>query len=112
MPHIDPPPLFSRMSHDAEMLELIEAFVDDLKAHAESLCHAIDSDRIDEIANLSHQLQGACGGYGFDTLGESAGRLSQLARVSESVSQIEREARELVELCQRADVTPARAAEK
>lgn len=107
MSSVESPPIFSPMSSDPDMLELVEEFVDHLKTRVSSLEVAFASDNLTELTRLAHQLKGASGGYGFDVIGQAAAQLEQSAKAADSVGQVSAELEEVIALCRRASAKPA-----
>ena len=102
----DPTPLLSSLSTDPDMLDLVEEFVQALPERVHAIEDAVTANDLDTLTRLSHQLKGASGGYGFDTIGQAAATLEQSAKAADSVAQLTSQVRELVNLCQRAKATP------
>ena len=78
MPPGPPPsqqPITSAFADDPEMVDLVKLFVSEMPARVEMLRACWSQQRFDELRRLAHQLMGACGGYGFDQVGDSAARL-------------------------------------
>ena len=107
MSNAEQSPIFSNMSHDEDMLELIEEFVENLTERAGTLEQAVADQDTAELARLAHQLKGASGGYGFGTIGEVAATLEQTAKTAESLDDVTRKAQDLISMCQRATAQPA-----
>jgi signal transduction histidine kinase/DNA-binding NarL/FixJ family response regulator/HPt (histidine-containing phosphotransfer) domain-containing protein len=68
-------PLYSEFAGDADMVEIIDAFVAGLPARMDALREAVDAGAADEAKRLAHQLKGAAGGYGFAPITVAAGEL-------------------------------------
>lgn len=100
-------PLLSSLANDADMAELIELFVSELSSRAADLHRMIEGRDLEGVRRLAHQLKGASAGYGFEILGTSAGRLETSAaealhtKAEHDVSNVTRQANELIALCQR-----------
>jgi len=101
-------PIKSEFASDPDMVELVKEFVDELPARTDSLRTALAQSQYADVQRISHQLKGACGGYGFPTLGEAAAKLeAQLKQTGgnpevAAVEDITRQVNELVDLCRRA----------
>jgi len=100
-------PIFSTLSSDPDMLELVEEFVANLQNRIRSIEEAVAADDLQQLTTLAHQLKGASGGYGFDPLSQQAARLEQAARASDSIQQVTTDVNELVAMCRRATAEPA-----
>ena len=75
MSSVDLSPIFSPMSSDPNMADLVEEFVGQLRSRISSLEVAYAAADPESLARVAHQLKGASGGYGFDEIGEAAARL-------------------------------------
>jgi len=98
-------PLRSRFAGDAEMVELVQEFVQELPRRVESLQGLLRASHFDELRRAAHQLKGAAGGYGFPAISDSAGNVERLlhsgvgqAQIADLQSRVD----ELANLCGRA----------
>lgn len=98
-------PIVSEMANDADMLELIEMFVEDLPKRAAALEQALRAGELAALTRIAHQLKGAAGGYGFPTITEAAAELEQCAKTSSDLARLELEVRRVADLCARARAT-------
>lgn len=64
--------LRSEFAGDPDMAELVEAFVSEMPQRVEGLRRAWESQALDDLRRLAHQLKGASGGYGYPALGQAA----------------------------------------
>ncbi len=78
-------PLLSRFHDDPDFRELLEEFVLGTADRASALSVAYASGQWDEVRRQAHQIKGAGGGYGYDSLSEVAADLEQACR-SESLN--------------------------
>ena len=99
--------IYSNMSDDLDMAELIEEFVGCLSVRAAAIQEAVQASNLTEVTRLAHQLKGAGGAYGFDEITVVGAELEAACKASQSVSQVEKEVAQLVDLCLRAKVRPA-----
>lgn len=60
------------MADDPDFRELLEEFVGEIPDRIALIENAMASADIATLRRLSHQLKGACGGYGFPTLTNDA----------------------------------------
>jgi len=100
-------PIRSELAGDAELADLIEQFVHDLPARAESLLQAARHAQFDQVRRMAHQLKGACGGYGFPQIGEVAGSVEQQSSSgappsNQDVERLLQTVNELNSMCKRA----------
>ncbi len=103
----DTSPILSDYRDDPDMGELISEFVAGLSERVEKLEGLAESGDLAGIRTLAHQLKGASGGYGFDVIGQAAGRLEAACKASEELEQVQGELQELIQLCRRARWVPA-----
>jgi HPt (histidine-containing phosphotransfer) domain-containing protein len=103
-------PIRSEFASDPDMAELVAEFVGELPDKSQTLNAALQQNQFADLQRLSHQLKGACGGYGFPQLGEAAAKLeARLKQLDaqpklDAVEDVTRQVNELVELCRRASV--------
>jgi len=95
-------PIYSNLSDDADMADLIAEFVQCLQERAAALDAAVQGENLQDLLRLAHQLRGASGGYGFDDIGIIAGKLEDATRVAQSVNEVRHEVDALVNMCRRA----------
>lgn len=98
-------PLRSRFADDAEMVELVQEFVQELPGRMESLRGFLRASHFDELRRAAHQLKGAAGGYGFPAISDSAGSVERLLQSSMNeahLGDLQAKIDELVSLCTRA----------
>jgi HPt (histidine-containing phosphotransfer) domain-containing protein len=99
-------PIYSSLSDDPDMLELVEEFVGNLQHRIASIEQAVAANDPSQLVRLAHQLKGASGGFGFDSIGAMAAVLEQSAKAASCVSDVASEVGELVSMCRRATVQP------
>ena len=107
MATMDTSPIFSSLSDDPDMLELVEEFVGNLQHRVQAIEQAVASNNPAELVRLAHQLKGASGGFGFEAIGTVAAALEQSAKAANCVSDVAAEVAELVSMCRRATAQPA-----
>ncbi|MFI4859280.1 MAG: Hpt domain-containing protein [Phycisphaerales bacterium JB063] len=97
-------PLYSTFASDPEMAELIEFFSGELGQRIASIEQALDSNDLDTLHRLAHQLKGSAGGYGYPTIGEAAAKLEAEAKqaLADQAADLQHAASELLALCHRA----------
>lgn len=96
-------PLKSEFAGDADMAELVDFFIDELKQRVDSLTNAFQSgDRL-QLKSLAHQLKGAAGGYGFPTITASAAEVEGMLKSEQAeLASVSGKLEELITLCRRA----------
>lgn len=98
-------PLRSRFAGDAEMVELVHEFVQELPQRVQALQGLMRASHFDELRRAAHQLKGAAGGYGFPSISESASHVEKLlhAGVGQAeIADLQSRVDELAKLCGRA----------
>jgi HPt (histidine-containing phosphotransfer) domain-containing protein len=108
-----PAELISTLASDPDMGELIKMFVDEIPDRVRLVQEHWQHRNFEELKRVAHQLKGACGGYGFPTVGRAAGVLEAELNGKTTPSQgdldcISRQVNELVDLCRRVRVTEHR----
>ncbi|UCD74143.1 MAG: Hpt domain-containing protein [Phycisphaerales bacterium] len=100
---VSPEPLKSEFAGDADMMELVEFFVSDLREKIEAIIEAWKAGDGQRLRRLAHQLKGAGGGYGFPTITEAAGDLEHHLMDDEAgLSALGEKVEALILLCRRA----------
>jgi HPt (histidine-containing phosphotransfer) domain-containing protein len=94
-------PLYSRLSANEGLADLIELFVDELPERFARLRAHFDAGNWSELERFAHQIKGAAGSYGFDPLAPAAARLERAAAKHDPCEQIATALEELAALCQR-----------
>ncbi|NUQ64204.1 MAG: Hpt domain-containing protein [Pirellulales bacterium] len=100
-------PLYSTLANDPDLAELVVFFVDEMPGRIACLLEKLAQEDWDGLRRLAHQLKGAAGGYGFETITEAAADVESAIRESRPEDEIRRYLEELVELCSRATVAGA-----
>jgi len=65
---------------------LIPKFLERTNASLEQLRAALDSGDVRTLQDIGHRLKGTAGGYGFNHLGELAGKLEEAAKSGDAPS--------------------------
>lgn len=99
-------PLYSDLSTDPDMLELVEMFVSELPDRVAAIEQAVEQANLADLAKLSHQLKGAGGGYGFSSITEAAAVVEKQAKLQTDISAVQESLGELLSLCNRATSQP------
>lgn len=94
-------PIQSEFASDPGMREIVEAFVQEMPNKIRALEDAYAAGAEVDLRRLAHQMKGACGGYGFGSLGESAGRLEAAIDGSAELASLRGQLDELVSMCSR-----------
>lgn len=94
----------STLRDEPGMGELVDYFVGTMPEKIAGLLTTLERGSVDDLRRLAHQIKGASGGYGFDVLGDAAGRVEAAAARGEPVESIRAQVDELVDLCRRVTV--------
>lgn len=103
-PNEDLKPITSKLvREDPDMIDLVEEFVEELPQRLSALQSAFESQQIDEVRSLAHQLKGAGGGHGYQILTDKAAALEQQA-IEGNISAIQGAIEDLVKVIARVAV--------
>jgi CheY-like chemotaxis protein len=102
MQTLDEEPLFSSLSGQPGMKELIDEFLASLPAHVQELEKAVAGKDLTELVRVARLLKGEAGSFGFDAITQVAQKLEDLARAPAALTDLEREVRDLTKLCRAA----------
>ncbi|MFW6058912.1 MAG: ATP-binding protein [Phycisphaeraceae bacterium] len=97
-------PLRSEFADDPEMAELVRGFLAELPDRLYSIQQAVEGADTASLVQLSHQLKGVAGGYGFPQITDAARRLEELAKAEADLAQAHESVETLKQLCLRATV--------
>jgi len=95
-------PLHSIFANDPDMSQILDMFINELPQRVTAIEQAMEQVDLSTIADISHQLKGAGGGYGFPTITDSAAVVEQLAKDGADVQSLQKSVQDLLSLCQRA----------
>lgn len=98
-------PLFSDFAKDPDMAELVELFTAELPDRMNQLATAWQNKDLPTIKRIAHQLRGSSAGYGYPSLGTTAGALEDALRSVENAAGIPASAEfgvnQLLNMCKR-----------
>jgi HPt (histidine-containing phosphotransfer) domain-containing protein len=103
-------PIRSEYATDPDMREIVEMFVQEMPQRVEQFYAVWESQNLEELRRLAHQMKGASGGYGFGSVGKAAEKLEHSlvsmghGGVESSLEQLRKEFAELVNICKRVSV--------
>jgi CheY-like chemotaxis protein len=97
--------LVSKLADDADMVELVEMFIDELPDKLAAIKTALARQDFDDLARVAHQLKGSAGGYGFPAITEVAKEIEYTAKVGRHLETLNAQVKELASLCGRARAT-------
>ncbi len=93
--------IFSTFGSDPDLGDLVEMFVDEMPDRIATLSEQLDMSDWDNVRRTAHQLKGAAGSYGFDSITPSAAQLEDAVDQGQPEEQIRDAVDELVGLCRR-----------
>ncbi len=99
---VDEGPYVSDLADDAEMVEIVSAYVDQLPGRVEAVREAVDRSDVEALGELVHNLKGSAGGYGFGRISEVAAELQEALREGADLGDVADQIDELIDLCERA----------
>jgi len=92
---------FSELAREADMLELIELFVEELPLRVGRMKRAAGEQDWQEVGRLAHQLKGAGGSHGFPQLTDAAWQVERAVRELGPMSAVVEALGELEGVCDR-----------
>jgi HPt (histidine-containing phosphotransfer) domain-containing protein len=99
-------PLYSTLGTDPELAEIVAMFVEEMPGRIANFLSLFDHGPTEELRRAAHQLKGAAGSYGFETITVAAARLEDAIKTSKPQTEVRQTLDALVDLCQRAQVGP------
>jgi signal transduction histidine kinase/CheY-like chemotaxis protein/HPt (histidine-containing phosphotransfer) domain-containing protein len=93
--------LVSTLGGDDDMRDIVEQFVRGLANRASAIVHATEQSDLEALGRQAHQLKGAAGAYGFQTITEAAAALEEAIREGDAL-EVRGRVEALVALCARA----------
>jgi histidine phosphotransfer protein HptB len=88
--------IYSEFADDEEFQELIELFVNAIPHKREQLSLFHNSNDIEHLQRIAHQLKGAAGGYGFPGLTDVSASLESACK-NNSLEDLDEKVNELLE---------------
>jgi len=92
-------PIYSTFCDDPMLGELVEMYVSEMPERIAALESAFASGDLEALGRAAHQMKGAAGSYGFDTLTPYARTLEFATKEGASIEAIEAALQELVRVC-------------
>ena len=93
-----PDAIYSEFSDDADLEELIDEFAAGLEDDAKAMRKVLEDGDYDELRRLAHQMKGAGGSYGYQTLTEAA-KILEDAAISKNIETSKTALEEFEVLC-------------
>jgi HPt (histidine-containing phosphotransfer) domain-containing protein len=101
LPYTPEPWIYSSLATEPGFADLVATYVNDMPSRLQQLEAQFQAGNWDELRRLAHQMKGAAGSYGFDTITQQAARLEAAAARRDSIADIELNLSELKQLCAR-----------
>jgi histidine phosphotransfer protein HptB len=95
-------PIYSTLTGDPDLGELVEMFVGEMRERVAALESFLAAGDWDNLRRAAHQLKGAAGSYGFGPISPMAARVEDAIRHACPEDAIRQAVDELVHLCRRA----------
>jgi HPt (histidine-containing phosphotransfer) domain-containing protein len=100
--HTDAECIYSRLGGDPDLGDIVGMFVEELPKRVTALLDHLSKGDWEGLQRGAHQIKGAAGSYGFDSISPVAGRLELAVRNGEPEDKIRVALAELSDLCGRA----------
>jgi histidine phosphotransfer protein HptB len=98
---VDPGYIYSRLAGDPDLGEIVELFVAEMPERVAKLLDELQAHDWEKLRRTAHQLKGAAGSYGFDTISPSAGKVESAIDDGQPEQRIRATVEDLVGLCNR-----------
>jgi histidine phosphotransfer protein HptB len=102
-PAVDAPEqkfIYSRLAPDPDLCDIVDLFVEEMPDRIAALLTQLQSADIEGLRRTAHQLKGAAGSYGFDSISPAAARVESAIRDGEDEERLHETVQDLVSLCQ------------
>ena len=100
-PHSDATaPLYSSLASDPDLADIVEMFVEEMPDRISAILTQCEAGEWEMLRRTAHQIKGAAGSYGFESVSPVAGRLEDTIRAGEPEDRIRQAVASLVDLCQ------------
>jgi len=100
-------PIHSSLASDPDYIDLVKEFVSEFPIKSETIRRCILEKNLNMLQRTMHQMRGACGGYGFPTLTESAGKVEEKLKAGQTLESVEASISEFLNLLARATAEKA-----
>ncbi|MBN2294072.1 MAG: Hpt domain-containing protein [Pirellulales bacterium] len=95
-------PIYSTLGSDPDLGELVELFVDEMPDRIQNLTNLLEQSDWEELRRSAHQLKGAAGSYGFDTISPIAAVVEDKIRANCPEDELHQAVEDLCEMCRAA----------
>lgn len=99
---LDDEPLFSSLTNENDMKDLVNAFVDTLGTLIRSIEEATSHQDFESLQQLARSLKGEAGGYGFEPITSAARAVEESAKAASDIDTLQNQVDELIHLCRMA----------
>ncbi|MFQ5423915.1 MAG: response regulator [Phycisphaerae bacterium] len=96
---LDEEPILSSLAGDADMKELIDAFVSELPKRCRAIEEALAKSDVGDLEKTARNLKGEAGGYGFEPITEAAAQVEAAARDGSDATNLAHFVSQLAKLC-------------
>jgi CheY-like chemotaxis protein len=97
------PRIQSTLAHNPRMMHIIPKFVSGLPDKVHKMIELLEHNDLVAVGLIVHQLLGACGGYGFDTVTAPATRAEVAIKTNQTLESINTEIKSLIEVIRQID---------
>ncbi len=94
--------IVSTFADDPEMADLVELFTGELPKRIESIESAFEAQSWDSLRTIAHQLKGSAPSYGFESIGQAAGKVEHGVVAGPDAESLRGDVEALLSLCRRA----------
>lgn len=95
-------PIYSSLASDPDYADLVKDFASEFPLKAETIRQCVAEKNLVLLQRTIHQMRGACGGYGFPTLTESAGKVDERLKAGQTLESVEASITEFLNMLARA----------
>jgi HPt (histidine-containing phosphotransfer) domain-containing protein len=95
-------PLYSALSGDPDLAELVEMFVQEMPGRVAALVDQLDGCDWEGLHRTAHRLKGSAGSYGYAPISRCADRLEEAVCTGEPEDRIREAVDALIAVCRRA----------
>lgn len=94
--------LLSELASDIDRSEIVGIFLSNLPPKIRHMAEYLSTNRLNDLAQIAHQIAGVACGYGFPAISHAARRVEERAQDNVDLIQIRRAVDELKRLCRQA----------
>lgn len=94
-------PIYSRLGGDPDLAGILDMFVEEMPKRAVAMIEHLGKGNLEGVRQIAHQIKGAAGSYGFETVSPAAGKVESAVSEGEPEEDIRKAVAELADLCNR-----------